>query len=254
MRLPDFIIGGAPRSGTTWLYELLDRHPEIYMAKPIKPEPKYFLVDELYERGLTDYARWFDDAESGQITGEKSTNYLENPLVASRIKHDLPRVKLIFILRDPVSRAYSNYLWSKMNGLETLDFDAALDKELERERDISTQYKYARPHAYYSRGLYAKMLIPYYDQFKKEQILCLKYEDIVKNSNQLVGILYTFLGVQQRVGDLSKMYIVNSSNATDVELNSEDRRGLINAYSEPNKHLATLLGPEFKVWKYLNEQ
>ena len=60
LRLPDFIIGGAPRSGTTWLYWLLDRHPEIYMASPVKPEPKFFLVDHLYEKGLRFYAdTWF---------------------------------------------------------------------------------------------------------------------------------------------------------------------------------------------------
>src|SRR6202035_103039 len=52
VRLPDFIIGGAPRSGTTWLYWLLDRHPHVYLAKPVTPEPKFFLVDRIYEKGL----------------------------------------------------------------------------------------------------------------------------------------------------------------------------------------------------------
>ena len=51
MRLPDFIIGGAPRSGTTWLYWLLDRHPAVHMARPLAPEPKFFLVDALYAKG-----------------------------------------------------------------------------------------------------------------------------------------------------------------------------------------------------------
>ena len=58
LRLPDFIIGGAPRSGTTWLYALLDRHPDVFMARPRAPEPKFFLVDHLYEKGLQYYSRY----------------------------------------------------------------------------------------------------------------------------------------------------------------------------------------------------
>src|SRR5206468_2663893 len=97
MRLPDFIIGGAPRSGTTWLYHLLDRHPDIYMAKPVKPEPKFFLVDQLYERGLEYYATtWFAAAGDARLAGEKSTDYLESSAAADRIARDLPRVNLVF--------------------------------------------------------------------------------------------------------------------------------------------------------------
>jgi len=62
---PTFLIAGAPRSGTTWLYHLLDRHPEVYMAKPVRPEPKFFLVDELYERGLQHYIdTWFAGSDA----------------------------------------------------------------------------------------------------------------------------------------------------------------------------------------------
>src|SRR5262245_35557105 len=62
---PTFLIAGAPRSGTTWLYHLLDRHPQIYMARPVRPEPKFFLVDELYDRGWQFYVdTWFADVAS----------------------------------------------------------------------------------------------------------------------------------------------------------------------------------------------
>src|SRR5580704_17324805 len=94
---PHFIIGGAPRSGTTWLYQLLDRHPQIYMAKPVKPEPKFFLRDDLYEKGLTHYSQtWFSAAPKGRILGEKTTNYLESALAARRIAESLPETKLVF--------------------------------------------------------------------------------------------------------------------------------------------------------------
>jgi len=124
---PTFIIAGAPRSGTTWLYELLDRHPDVFMAKPPRPEPKFFLVDELYALGIQHYySTWFRDASSYPAAGEKSTNYLESPTAAERIHAHLPEVKLVFILREPARRAYSNWMWSVMNGLETDDFDAAV--------------------------------------------------------------------------------------------------------------------------------
>jgi hypothetical protein len=145
MRLPDFIIAGAPRSGTTWLYHLLDRHPDVYMAKPVAPEPKFFLVDELYARGIEYYSRqWFADAPAGKLAGEKSTNYLESPAAAERIAAHLPRVKLVFILREPAARAYSNYCWSRMNGLEDKSFADALAAEDERERAVPAMLKYAR--------------------------------------------------------------------------------------------------------------
>src|SRR5437773_5780230 len=137
MKLPDFIIGGAPRSGTTWLYELLDRHPEVYMAKPVRPEPKFFLVDELYERGIQHYFdTWFAGAAAYAAAGEKSTNYLESAAAAERIARDLPSVKLVFILREPAHRAYSNWMWSRMNGMETDDFEIALAQEDQRQRDL----------------------------------------------------------------------------------------------------------------------
>ena len=146
-RLPDFIIGGAPRSGTTWLASALDRHPEIWLAKPFRPEPKFFLVDELYAEGLDAYSRrWFADAPDLGAVGEKSTNYLESAAAAARIAGDLPRVRLLFVLREPTARALSNYRWSVMNGMEHEDFATALDLEQQREDESGTRAQ-VRPAA-----------------------------------------------------------------------------------------------------------
>jgi hypothetical protein len=107
------------------------------MAKPLKPEPKFFLRDELYAKGLSHYSQaWFAGVGDDQVAGEKSTDYLESAPAAERIARDLPRVKLVFILREPVGRAYSNYLWTKMNGLETESFAAAIRLEEQREREL----------------------------------------------------------------------------------------------------------------------
>ena len=76
LRLPDFVIAGAPRSGTTWLTSALDRHPDIWLAKPRRPEPKFFLVDELYELGIEEYSRrWFADAPGG-VQGRREEHEL----------------------------------------------------------------------------------------------------------------------------------------------------------------------------------
>jgi hypothetical protein len=248
-RLPDFLIGGAPRSGTTWLYHLLDRHPSIYMAKPIKPEPKFFLVDDLYEKGLEHYARtWFAAAGSTPFAGEKSTDYLESRAAAERIARDLPAVKLVFILRDPVERAYSNYLWTRMNGLETEDFATALQLEEERERVLPERLRFTRPYSYCSRGLYAELLAPYLDRFSRSQLLVLKFEDLLHAPRELAVRLQQFIGAEPRPEDAEGLGVINPSERPDTPLDADLRRRLEERFREPNRRLAALLGSEFSIW------
>lgn len=249
MRLPDFIIGGAPRAGTTWLYELLDRHPDVHMAKPLKPEPKFFLRDDEYARGLEYYsAKWFADADASKIAGEKSTDYLENSAAAVRIARDVPHVKLIFLLREPVSRAYSNYLWSRMNGLETEDFATALRLEDQRERELPERLKYTRPYSYFSRGVYADLLEPYFNRFVEHQLFIARYEDIVERPAAVADAVHKFIGVQPRPSDVDGLGVVNSSRRDEQGLADDVRRELERRYDEPNRRLARLLGSSFPMW------
>ena len=249
MRLPEFIIGGAPRAGTTWLYELLDRHPAVYMARPLKPEPKFFLVDALYEQGLASYsARWFADAPSNRIAGEKSTDYLESRIAAERIARDLPSVKLVFILREPADRAFSNFAWSRMNGIETEDFATALRLEAERERTLPDRWKFARPFSYFSRGLYADLLVEYVNRFSREQLLVLKFEEIEHDPRGLAARLHRFLGVAPRPSDADGLGVVNPSDKRGDAMPDDVRRELQARYAEPNRRLAALLGTDFSVW------
>ena len=246
---PTFIIAGAPRSGTTWLYELLDRHPDIYMAKPVRPEPKFFLVDELYARGFPYYVEtWFTGAERYAVAGEKTTNYLESPAVAWRIHCHLPAVKLIFILRDPAHRAYSNWLWSRMNGMETEDFETALALEQEREQARAPALRYARPHAYFSRGLYAQMLRPYFARFPREQILCVKFDAIIGNPRDLAAQLHGFVDVTPRPGDAEGLDVVNPSEKRGEQMPHAALARLRDRYAAAQRELVELLGPEFATW------
>jgi Sulfotransferase domain len=249
-RLPDFIIGGAPRSGTSWLYALARRHPQIAMSEPMTPEPKFFLVDELWQLGIDYYSeKWFDPLPAGRVLGEKSSNYLESPEAAGRIYRALPGVKLVFLLRNPVDRAYSNYLWSRQNGLETETFERALALEEQRERDLAAHLRYARPHAYFSRGLYAKHLMRFYDRFPQEEILVLRFEDVRSRPEDIAAAFHRFLGVTEMPALARGAGRVNAARCSRSEpLSPLLRRRLIERYSAANFRLAALLGPDFEIW------
>jgi len=242
MRTPDFIIGGAPRSGTTWLCHLLARHPDIGLARPIAPEPKFFLVDELYRRGLPYYAeRWFDGLTQG-VVGEKSTNYLESPSAAERIARDLPRARLIFLLRDPVERAFSNYRWSCAHGHETLDFPAALAAEA--SRPVPSDLRYARPFAYAARGMYARLLRPYFARLPRDRILLLRFEDVGRD---LAAAVHRFLGVAPRPDDASGLPPVNGCDHAEA-MPPPSRARLAALFAVPDRDLAELAGIDVSGW------
>ena len=251
MRLPDMIIAGAPRCGTSWLYELADRHPDIEMARPRNPEPKFFLDDAIYARGLDYYSNtWFCNIDADKVAGEKSTNYLETAIVPARIKEHIRGVRLIFILRDPVERAYSNYRWSRMKGLEQEEFDHALDLEVAGGRVVPDALRYARPFSYLERGLYCRLLTPWFDHFARDEILCLRFEDIAGNPGELAETLHRFLGVAARPMDADHLGIVNpAAGDDDPPMSSSTRWRLESYYETPNRELGELLGGDFDVWQ-----
>ena len=219
------------------------------MARPAAPEPKFFLVDQLYEKGLEFYSRtWFADAGGRAVAGEKSTDYLESAAAASRIARDLPGAKLVFVLREPVDRAYSNYLWTRMNGLETETFETALALEEQRERELPERLRFTRPYSYFSRGLYADLLQPYLDRFPPRQRLILKFDDLVAAPDRLAARLHAFLGVAERPGDAHALGVVNPSEKGADGLRAETRRELARRYAVPNERLRERLGPEFGTW------
>jgi hypothetical protein len=249
MNLPTFIIGGAPRAGTTYLYSVLDRHPDVYMAKPRSPEPKFFLVDDEYRQGLEYYSRKYFLAAAGRrAIGEKSTNYLESPTAASRIHQTLPGVKLVFALRNPVDRAFSNYLWSKKNGLETLSFQKAIETESTRETDYSPSHRYSRPFSYVSRGLYADLLAPYLELFPREQLEIVFLEEIEANPRATMDRLCRSLGVGPLPEDVDLASRINSAREDDVQVSAAMREKLNAIFREPNRRLARLLGRDLSHW------
>lgn len=210
-RMPTFIIGGAPRSGTSWLYELLNTNPKIRMISPRQPEPKFFLDKTQYDQGAKFYyEKYLASLPEADMYGEKSSNYLEKaPEVAPRIFKIFPNVKLIFILRNPIYRAWSNYLWSTQNGLENIPFEEALENEEARDAALPDRLKIARPFSYFQRGLYAEHLNSFLKIFPKNQVFADTFENFISSPHALEN-LADFLNIDPNLCSLKG--IINENN------------------------------------------
>jgi hypothetical protein len=189
-----FFIVGAQRSGTTYLARVLDAHPEIEMAMPLAPEPKYFLRDDFPRLRPGDYlARCYGRKPGASRRGEKGTSYLERTEAARRIAAWFPRTQLIFILRHPADRAVSNYHFSRHHGFETLPMAEAFTPEMDR-RDFDRRRTSVSPFAYLRRGRYIDDLRAYGQVFAPEQLIVLIYEGLV-GALAPIQQLYRTLGV-----------------------------------------------------------
>lgn len=199
MTFPNFLVIGAYKSGTTSLHNYLKQHPDIFI--PEVKEPNYFAfvdtqnptVNPAYNNSIKtteDYERLFEKAKFKNAIGEISPEYMANCSAAEAIYSRLPNAKLIAILRNPVERAYSDYLMYFSAGIETeLNFGAALDNQ---EKRISLGDPTG---CYVSTGFYGKQLIRYYKLFPKKQIKVALFEDLVSNPRLLLHDLFSFLNV-----------------------------------------------------------
>ena len=203
--LPTFIIIGAPRAGTTTLYEHLKRHPEVGMS--VVKETNFFA----YEPGMTapkevpgwfpvrtleEYAAQFAHAGGRKAVGEASPIYLSTPGAAARIHALLPRVRLVAVLRNPVDRAYSGYVtWLR----ET-------NRRLDPRSDLVPGADWARPDSHWVKtGHYARLLGEFLKVFDPEQIKIFLYEDLVASPGTVLADLHAFIGVAPRpVDDLPR--------------------------------------------------
>jgi len=214
------IICGAQRSATTYLTKLLSFHPNITFAQPMRPEPKFFLDSNKFEKGYSFYLDHFFNmtpetvsSKDNLILSEKSTSYIEYTIAADRIKKTLPHAKLIFVLRDPIERAISNINFSRMHGYEKLPINEAILREINSPKDLlspADSGTSVSPQAYLQRGCYIDYLEIWYDRFRKDQILLILTENLIQTDEE-INRVFEFLGVKN---DLSKedVGIVNSSD------------------------------------------
>jgi Sulfotransferase domain len=195
--VPDIIIGGAPRSGTTFLCELLAKHPGVFIAKPFIPEPKVCMTPHPDgDAGLLQrYGVLFSDATPHAIRVEKTSYYLENAAARERLVRILPNAKFVFILREPVERAYSNWVRSRLNGIETLPFEDAIEREPDRVSPLPPQQAYARPFDYLSRGRYGSLIEAWISTVGRERLAIYIFEAAIAAPDAFVLDLQRFIGV-----------------------------------------------------------
>jgi hypothetical protein len=234
-RLPDFFIVGQPKSGTTALYEMLRRHPQIFM--PAGKEP-WFFADELHERPpprpegiaqtLAQYAALFAQAKPEQRVGEASALYLWSRTAASRIGAVCPEAKIIAILREPASLLRSLHLQFVQTYIEVEnDFAKALALEQERR-----QGKHVPRHSYWPGALlysehvrYVEQLRRYEERFGREQMLVLIYDDFRSDNEATVAEVLRLLEV-----DDTRPIAAVEANPT-VEPRSQRLNELVHAVS-----------------------
>lgn len=207
--MPDFIIIGAQKGGTSSLYRYLTQHPQILTA--VEKEIRFF--DYKFHKGLTWYRAhfplklwaWYKQRrQAGPIlTGEASPNYLFDPRAARRLAAVLPNAKLIVMLRNPVDRAYSSYQMGVRRGWETLSFEEAVAVEPERTKGelektlVDGRFRGMNRHnfAYLERGWYAEQLAWWLDAFPRQQIHIIKSETFFADPARVVADVFAFLGL-----------------------------------------------------------
>lgn len=241
-----FVIVGAQRCGTTYLYRLLEDHAAIEMAKPLRPEPKFFLEPDAVTRGLETYhATYFGHRPNARVHGEKGTSYIESEEAARRIVEVLPAPKIVMLFRDPIARAVSNYRFSVDNGLEALPLAEALTEEAEA-RPYDRSRISASPFGYLRRGLYIEYLEMYLKYVPRDKVFIGVFEELVRDGNTFES-LCAFLGIGSSRRQL-RTRPVNASEGEEPELSEADIIRLRTYYLPTVDRLERFLGRRINAW------
>ena len=204
--LPDAVILGAMKSGTSSLHHYLVQHPGV--IEPLRKEVHYFDVN--VERGERWYRAHFGREGEPGLNLDSSPYYLFHPAVPRRLHGLMPDAKLIVLLRDPVRRAYSHYWHERDKGRETLSFEDAIAAEAERlgnseQRLGDGTLAHSREHQHFSylaRGRYAEQLDRWFAVFPRRQFLVLKFEELAREPLEALNATLDFLGLP-RVASVS---------------------------------------------------
>jgi hypothetical protein len=253
--LPDYLIIGTQRGGTTSLYKYLARHPAH--ARALTKELRFF--DLNYGRGVSWYRSRFPSQRHRDVirrtrgldlvAGEASPDYMFHPHAPRRVAELLPAVKLIVLLRNPVDRAYSHYWHQFRRGHENLSFEEAVEREPERlagelERTVAdedyTSYE-RHHHSYLARGVYVDQLTTWMDLFPREQFLVESSEDLFDDPEAVFGRVLAFIGLPR-----GRLREYERFNAFTQEPLDDSTRARLEEYFRPhNRRLYEFLGRDF---------
>jgi len=249
--LPDVVIGGAPRSGTTFLCELLAKHPGIYVARPFIPEPKVCLIAADADEDIAErYRVLFSPGPAGVRRIEKTSYYFENAEARERLARLLPDARFVFILREPVARAYSNWLRSRAQGLETLPCAQAIAEEDSRVSPLPPSQAYARPFAYMARGRYGALAEKWINAVGRERLRFYVLESALAEPEPFVQDLQRFVGVAPLPWTALSTGRVNANEDEPDALNAEFARTLRQRIRPEVERLVALTGLDVSAWGY----
>jgi len=200
---PNFIIIGAMKAATTSLYTYLKQHPDVFMTAIKEPmffnnfqNNNNFKILGRKTKKITTFEQYyplFDAVKNEKAIGEASPTYISSENCPNLIQQHLPNVKIIAVLRQPVARAYSNFLHARRADRESIsDFETAFNKETERKTE-----NWSPLYHYKSKGYYAEQLERYFTLFPKENIKVLLFEDLVNNPIETTQELFKFLNIDK---------------------------------------------------------
>jgi hypothetical protein len=247
---PSFIMVGAQRCGTTSLYRYLLSHPDV--SPPVHHKGVYYF-DLNYERGRNWYRAHFPRRSStDQLTFEASGYYMFHPHAAARLARDLPGVKVVAMLRDPVERAYSAYQHEFERGFETESFDRALELEESRVEpeltrmlmEPSYQSFSHRHHAYRGRGEYASQLQPFLDGLGRDNVHVIESEALFAHPEEEYARLLGFLGLRVVMPAAFERHNARPRNS----MSASTRAALSDHFAPHDLALARLLGRQVR-WR-----
>ena len=247
--LPDFLVIGAQKAGSTSLYRYLTSHPSI--RTPRRKEVHFF--DHAYGKGECWYRAQFPvrlRSASNWLTGEASPYYLFHPHVPQRAARLVPHAKLIVVLRNPVDRAWSHYQHVVTRGYESLSFDAALEREAElipvEERKMMAMPEYRslahERHSYLARGRYFSQLARWLTSFSRDQLFVISSEQMFRSPSAALTECFSFLGLSPFVIDSHEVF---KSGVYGDQMGPATRARLIEYFRPHNQHLEQLLGMAF---------
>ena len=205
--LPNVIIIGARKSGTTSLHGYLGQHPDVFMSKP--PELHFFDDEAHWAQGLDWYSSFFETATDVAIRGEKTPMYSTYPHrtgIPARVASVVPDAKLIYLMRDPIARVRSQYVAAVVHGIETKPFAEAATEQSN----------------YTNLSRYAMQLEQWLKHFDREQILLLTSEQLWRSHEPTMAEVFRFLGVDADFvpeaipANVTKNKVIRTGVANDV--------------------------------------
>lgn len=240
--LPNFLIIGAQKAGTSSLFEYLIQHPDVRGS--FVKEVQYFTRRHwLGERGYRSFFPMVEEA--GLAVGEATPYYLFSPDASERAARLVPEARLVVLLRDPVSRAYSHYKHNVRRGHETRLFPEVVSCDLERYASSGDLFKHPeeseyefRHHSYVRRGLYHEQLKRWMSYFPRERFFVGRAEDFFTDPAKVTSQVVEFLGLRSMSLPTGKAHNQYAYERKDRDEFPE----LIEFYEEPNRRLADLTG------------